>query len=282
MLRNAIGPSGSLLLFLLALQLSVGALQASDASTTAPHASKPPCCAVIELRQYTLYPGKRDVLIELFDREFVEPQEALGMQIVGEFRDLDNPDRFVWVRGFADMPSRAQALAAFYGGPVWQVHRNQANATMVDSSNVLLLRPASSQSGFAAPATPRPPVGASETAASLVVATIYSLSSPVDDSFVRFFEQSVQPVMIATGARPIAYFETETAENNFPKLPVRTGENVFVWFSSFASADEFRHHLALLEASKEWNETVLPQLSKRLKSPPQQLRLEPTSRSLLR
>ena len=71
---------------------------------------------VVELRQYTLRPGQRDVLIELFDRALVESQEAEGMAIVGQFRDLDDPDRFVWIRGFDDMPSRARALAAFYGG----------------------------------------------------------------------------------------------------------------------------------------------------------------------
>jgi len=30
------------------------------------------CCPMVELRQYTWHPGKRDVLIDLFDREFVE------------------------------------------------------------------------------------------------------------------------------------------------------------------------------------------------------------------
>src|SRR4030095_14160855 len=65
------------------------------------------CCPIIELRQYTLHPGKRDVLIELFDREFVESQETLGMNIVGQFRDLADPNRFVWLRGFRDMTSRA-------------------------------------------------------------------------------------------------------------------------------------------------------------------------------
>ncbi len=57
------------------------------------------CCPIVELRQYTLHPGKRDVLIDLFDREFVESQEALGMKVIGQFRDLDNPNRFVWLRG---------------------------------------------------------------------------------------------------------------------------------------------------------------------------------------
>ena len=55
--------------------------------------------SVIELRQYTLHPGRRDDLIALFEREFVEPQEALGIAVLGTFRDLDAPDRFVWLRG---------------------------------------------------------------------------------------------------------------------------------------------------------------------------------------
>ena len=75
-------------------------------------------------------------LIELFEREFVESQEALGMEILGTFRDAGNPDRFVWLRGFPDMERRARSLAAFYGGPVWKAHREAANATMIDSDNV--------------------------------------------------------------------------------------------------------------------------------------------------
>jgi len=103
---------------------------------------------IIELRQYTLHPGRRDELIELFDREFVETQEAVGIQVIGQFRDLDDTDRFVWLRGFNDMPARAQSLNAFYGGPVWKAHREAANATMIDSDNVLLLRLAHPTSGF--------------------------------------------------------------------------------------------------------------------------------------
>ena len=68
-------------------------------------------------------------VIELFERKFIEPQEALGMRIVGTFRDLDDPDRFVWMRGFESMAARAAALSAFYGGPVWKAHRDAANPT---------------------------------------------------------------------------------------------------------------------------------------------------------
>jgi hypothetical protein len=125
-------------------------------------------CPIVELRQYTLHPGKRNILIELFEREFIETQEAAGMTLIGQFRDLDDPDRFVWLRGFADMPSRALALAAFYGGPAWQTHRDVANATMIDSDNVLLLRPLDVPAGFISDPGNRPSPGSHDRDEELV------------------------------------------------------------------------------------------------------------------
>src|SRR6476661_6906537 len=126
--------------------------------------AQPPqtCCPIVELRQYTLHSGKRDVLIDLFDREFVETQEEVGMKVIGQFRDLDHRDSFVWLRGFPDMTSRAKALNDFYSGPVWKAHREAANATMIDSDNVLLLCPAFPTSGFSLENLKRAPVGSKE------------------------------------------------------------------------------------------------------------------------
>ncbi len=89
----------------------------------------PGCCPVVEVRQHTLHPGGRNALIELFEREFIDSQEASGIGVVGQFRDLDDPERFVWLRGFQSLEARGAALAAFYGGPVWEAHRGAANAT---------------------------------------------------------------------------------------------------------------------------------------------------------
>lgn len=246
------------------------------------HSSDAPCCPVIELRQYTLKPGQRDVLIELFERELIESQEAVGMRLVGQFRDLDRPDRFVWIRGFPDMPARAQALGAFYGGPVWKEHREAANATMIDSDNVLLLRPVDANSAFATPSTARPPVGATAPSSSRVLATLYYFDAPVGDDFRRFFDTEVTPVQIDAGARPLARFETEPAENTFARLPVREGEHVFIAFAAFASEIALRDYETRLAASPRWSTTVQPELLKRLKSPPERLVLEPTARSRLR
>jgi NIPSNAP protein len=239
-------------------------------------------CNVVELRQYTLHDGKRDVLIDLFEREFVESQEATGMELIGQFRDADAADRFVWLRGFLDMRSRDAALRAFYGGPVWAAHRDAARATMIDTSDALLLRPVDERSGFPAPAACRPPIGPTETPSSLVVATFYHRDRPFDQEFADFFRHHVRPVLTETGATPLAYLQTEHAENTYTALPVRTGENVFVWFARCADRAELTAHLRRLEQSRVWNDQVLPCLSAMLTGEPRRLTLSPTARSLLR
>lgn len=272
-------------ILLAALATAVGAETkppAQPSKDTMSHSSDAPCCPVIELRQYTLKPGQREVLIELFEREFIETQEAVGMRLVGQFRDIDRPDRFVWIRGFPDMPARAQALGAFYGGPVWQAHREAANTTMIDSDNVLLLRPIDANSAFAMPSTARAPVGATAPAPSRVLATLYYFDAPVDDDFRRFFDTEVAPVQIDAGARPLARFETEPAENTFARLPVREGEHVFIDFAAFPSEIALRDYEMRLATSPRWSANVRPDLLKRLKSPPERLVLEPTARSRLR
>ncbi|MFL6141076.1 MAG: NIPSNAP family protein [Labedaea sp.] len=212
---------------------------------------------VVELRQYTLHPGRRDELIELFDREFVESQEALGIRVLGQFRDLGAPDRFVWVRDFEDMTSRAAALTAFYSGPAWQAHRQAANATMIDSDDVLLLRPFGP--GFAVD-----PAVRDVTPASLVLATVYQPAEPAGFGPLL---TGLQALLEKAGAILLGQLETEPAANNFPALPVRTGENVFVWLASFP--DE--------QAIAEWT-AIEPDLPARVT----RLELAPTARSLLR
>jgi hypothetical protein len=233
------------------------------------------CCPVVEFRQYTLRAGQRDVLVELFDREFLESQEAVGMQVIGQFRDLDRSDRFVWLRGFPDMELRRVALEAFYGGPVWKSHAQAANATMIDVDDVLLLRPLSSTSGLG-PQPERPAPGA-QVPASVLVATICSLGGPAD---VGVVEGALLPALAATVSPVLAAFIEEPSENTFPALPVRTGEHVVVWIqrvSATTTADDESPDVAI-QASCELARDLLPELV----AAPVQLRLDPTPRSRLR
>jgi len=240
------------------------------------------CCPIVELRQYTLRPGMRDTLIELFDREFVETQEALGMKVIGQFRDMNNPDRFVWLRGFHDMPSRAEALKSFYGGPVWKAHGKAANATMIDSDNVLLLRPARPRSGFTNEDVKHPPIDAREIPNGIVTATIYYLNRAGDADFVDIFERALKPILAETSASVLAYFVTESSANAFPALPVREGEHVFVCFSGFRDEAAYESHAAALARSPRWRSVLTEQSGRSFRRSPEVLKLSPTPRSQLR
>ncbi len=244
------------------------------------------CCPVVELRQYTLRPGRREVLVELFDRELVESQEAVGMQIIGQFRDLDAPDRFVWLRGFVDMDSRLAGLTPFYGGPVWAAHSAAANATMLDVDDVLLLRPAAPDSGFSISAGSRPPRDADagsggQVSDSLVTGTVYPVSTAEEEvELLDFLHAEADPVLIEAG--PVAELRTKTAVNTFPALPIRDGEHVVVRFARHDGAAEHAAYLRRLEQSPSWRDEIQPHLQRRLAGPAQHLRLQPTPRSQLR
>ncbi|MEU4078205.1 NIPSNAP family protein [Streptomyces venezuelae] len=236
--------------------------------------------AIIELRRYVLRPGRRDELVELFDREFVETQEAAGMTVLGQFRDLDDPDRFVWLRGFADMETRREALSAFYGGPVWAAHGPRANATMLDSDDVLLLRPLPAGSGFAVSPSERPPGGAA--APDRFVAAALWHFPPGDPDGAALVHDRLVPVLRETGPAPLAVLATEPAENTFPRLPVRTGENVVAVVTSYPDENAHRRHLAGVLGHPLVRQEILPRLAPARGGAPELLRLTPTARSLVR
>jgi len=229
------------------------------------------CCPVVELRQYTLRPGQRDVLVELFDRELIEGQEATGMAIIGQFRDLDRPDRFVWLRGFPDMERRLRSLESFYGGPGWKDHSSAANATMIDVDDVLLLRPAGPTSGFGE-MPPRPGRG-EDVPSSPLIATVCSVDGPIAPDRL----EQLLPALDALRPSVLAAFVEEPSENTFPALPVRVGEHVVVWLQRVASTDP-----SDLDASARASAELARALVPGLVADPVQLRLAPTARSRLR
>lgn len=237
--------------------------------------------AVIELRQYTLHPGQRDTLITLFEREFVETQEQTGLRVLGQFRDLDNPDRFVWLRSFRDMASRKAALESFYGGPVWKQHREAANATIIDSDNVLLLKPAHAQGAFALGGLQRAGVDAAVPAAGLVVATIWTLQEPATPALLNLVRTRVEPLLRDNGATVLASLVSETAENTFPRLPVRSSDYVLVVFTGFADEKEHAQFSQRQAGSAPW-QGIQARLRPYLKREAETLRLAATPRLLLR
>jgi quinol monooxygenase YgiN len=231
---------------------------------------------VLELRQYRMTPNGRDGFVALFDREFVETQEAVGMTLLGQFRDLDDPNRFTWIRAFPDMAAREQALTAFYSGDHWKAKRSAANAFILDSDNVLLLKPAGEGRGFA------PVRRDAAKPGGVVVANLWRLWAEPDAEFVAFFEATVKPELEAAGLPVTATFLPVREPNSFPRLPMREGEKLFVWFTRADSAGAYAAAVKRLEARPGWKARVAPALAEQLESPPLVRRLAPTPRSALR
>jgi NIPSNAP len=237
---------------------------------------------LVELRQYALRPGRRDDLITLFDAELVEPQERAGMRVCGQFRDLDDPDRFVWLRGYptADPDQRGRALTAFYHGPVWAAHSTAANATMIDSDDVLLLAPLTDGEPYAGVAA-HPPVG-SDPPASVFDLTVCFLSRPADADLREWVSAEIVPLVSHVAAAPVAAFASSTVPNTFPALPVREDEPVVAWLVRLDDTDAHAAYRRRLEVDERWQRDAWPELRSRQRAAPLRLRLAPTGRSRLR
>jgi quinol monooxygenase YgiN len=230
---------------------------------------------VVELRRYVLKPGRRDELIDLFEREFIETQEACGILPVAHCRDLDDPDRFIWLREYADMPGRLRALNAFYlDSDAWKENRDAANATLVDTDDVLLLRPARAKSGFDVSGLVRTEHRQDSKSTSFAAITALMLDAPADENFIAEFEREVLEEL-KSGAERVAYFVTEEQPNNFPRHPVRERDWAFVVAGICPDEAALQCWLNAFEPAQ------LPQPMRERIRACESLRLRPAARSLL-
>ena len=158
---------------------------------------------------------------------------------------------------------------------VWQTHRSQANATIIDSDNVLLLRPASPGQGFSIP--PR-----RTGAGAIIGVTIHYLGNADATQFATFFHNTILPQLVAAGVQPIARLVTEESANNFPRLPIREHDRTFVWLARWRSLENHDAFLSRFRALSGWRDSAQEAILPALMRKPERLRLAPTQHSVLR
>lgn len=180
---------------------------------------------VIEFRRYTMQPDVREDFAEYFDAYFPEAFQQLGAIAVGQFLERDKPSMFTWLRGFRDMESRAIVNSAFYYGPVWKEHKSTVNPMMIDSDDVLLLRPL--RPVLVMPAVD--PVREASSPRGVVIAHIFRLEDGAVEAVNRAYERYTCAGLLVTLDAP----------NNFPQLPVRTDGPWLVWLGVFEDASAF-------------------------------------------
>lgn len=184
---------------------------------------------IIDIRDYRLVPGMRDRLIERLESLLLDEQERLGATFLGMFRDDEDPDRFLFVRGMPDLPTRQRVLTEFYGeGEMWRANRDEVNTWLADTDDVLLVRPISE---WAPPAR----------GVSVVGMYTHVERQPLAPAAAASLRRDVEGAIADAGGRLLVTLATDPAENNYPKHPIRTGEHGLLWFATFAT----HHPLAI-------------------------------------
>ena len=94
---------------------------------------------IIEMRTYKTKPGKRAQFLEIFHSKSVPAHREIGMNILGPFLSLEDPDTFFWMRAFPDLPSRDPMKAKFYEGDLWKRELENILLPMLEKYDVVLV-----------------------------------------------------------------------------------------------------------------------------------------------
>jgi hypothetical protein len=230
----------------------------------------------VEFRRYTLKEGEREHFAQYFDTYFSDAIQQLGAIVAGDFFERKNPSGFTWIRGFHTLEDRAVANAQFYAGSVWKEHKKTMNDLIVDSDNVMLLRPLSPERGI--PILPAvDPIVEVNGAQGIVVAQIFAVKAGSVEAFAKAAESTFATYR-AAGAREAGVLVTLDVPNNYPQLPIRTDGPFLVWLGVLKDSQILENEFNPLA------ERFLQSLSATglIRGTPESVVLDPTRRSRLR
>ena len=93
---------------------------------------------IVEVRSYRIKPGKRDEFIQLFETRAIPAQRTYGMKVTGPFLDVENPNKFVFLRSFPSLDERERMKNDFYEGELWKNELESIAMPMLESYDVIL------------------------------------------------------------------------------------------------------------------------------------------------
>ena len=93
---------------------------------------------IVEVRSYRVTPGKRDEFLRTFETRSIPALQAHGMKIVGPMVDVENPNKFVFLRNFPSLEERERMRDAFYGGELWKNELEGLAMPLLESYDVIL------------------------------------------------------------------------------------------------------------------------------------------------
>ncbi len=93
---------------------------------------------IVEVRSYRIKPGKRAEFIKLFETRAVPALRKYGMKIVGPLLDVENPNKFVFLRSFPSIEDRERLKDEFYSSEIWKNELEPFAMPLLDSYDVIL------------------------------------------------------------------------------------------------------------------------------------------------
>ena len=93
---------------------------------------------IVEVRSYRIKPGRREEFIGLFETRAIPAQREYGMRITGPFLDVENPNKFVFLRSFPSLEERERMKDAFYSGEIWKNELEGLAMPLLESYDVIL------------------------------------------------------------------------------------------------------------------------------------------------
>jgi hypothetical protein len=218
-----------------------------------PESTETDRVGVLEVRNYLVKRGKRDQFIDFFE-ETIEPQTQQKGYPVGQYTVKGEEDNFCWIRGFSNMESRSAFLPAFYYSDYWKRNRKTANDLIANSDNVHLLRPLALDGdtliaiGGVKKESLNPHGG-------IMVIEFYTANSKVGQ-LKQFFAKKYLPLLRSAGVSELTIWESELAENDFPKLPVFQDKNLLVTIAFYDDEEDYKAKMALVKSKMNENLTA--------------------------
>ena len=97
---------------------------------------------IAEVRSYRIKPGRRAEFIDFFRTPAVAALRSHGMKILGPLLDLENPNKFVWLRSFPSLDERDRMKDTFYEGELWKNEIEPIAMLLLESYDVILCKTA--------------------------------------------------------------------------------------------------------------------------------------------
>ena len=93
-----------------------------------------------ELRQYRVWPGKREEWVRMMEEEIIPFQIAQGMVVIGSFVGQEEEDLYVWIRRFESEAQREALYAKVYESETWQNEISPRVGELLDRSRIVVTR----------------------------------------------------------------------------------------------------------------------------------------------